>query len=294
MTSGQVTLTQVSSTNPGVNLSGTDVVVAPGTPPGTYTVVYQICEVSTTNCDTASVTVPVRSIDAVDDAGAVVDGRVGGTSYNNVLVNDTLNGVLVASGDVTTSLVSSSNPGVTLDGTSVKVAAGTAPGDYTLVYQICDKVDPTLCDTATVSVPVRSIDAVNDAGTVVNGNTGGVSYANVLVNDTLNGAPAVSGQVITTLVSSTSPGVTLSGTSVVVAAGTPAGNYTLVYQICDQLNTWICDTATVTVPVTVPVQVVIDAVNDTGASVNGAAGGTSYDDVLVNDTLNGTRRRRAR
>ena len=54
----------------------------------------------------------------------------------------------------------------------------------------------------------------------------------------------------TSFVSSTNPGVTLSGTSVVVAVGTPAGNYSLVYKICDKLNPTICDTATVTVPVT--------------------------------------------
>jgi hypothetical protein len=54
----QVNLTFVSSTNAGVTLSGADVVVAPGTPAGSYTLTYQICEVlNASNCDTAIVTV---------------------------------------------------------------------------------------------------------------------------------------------------------------------------------------------------------------------------------------------
>ncbi|WP_290833858.1 hypothetical protein, partial [Flavobacterium sp.] len=61
--------------------------------------------------------------------------------------------------------------------------------------------------------------ANNDTGVSVNGFTGGTSFTNVLVNDTLNGNPVVASQVNTTFVSSTNPGVTLSGTNVVVAPG---------------------------------------------------------------------------
>jgi hypothetical protein len=46
----------------------------------------------------------------------------------------------------------------------------------------------------------------------------------------------VADQVNTTFVSATNAGITLSGTNVLVAAGTPAGNYSLVYQICEILN----------------------------------------------------------
>jgi hypothetical protein len=73
----QVNLTFVSSTNAGVTLSGADVVVAPGTPAGSYTLTYQICEVlNASNCDTAVVTVTVSaaSIIANDDAGTTVNG----------------------------------------------------------------------------------------------------------------------------------------------------------------------------------------------------------------------------
>jgi hypothetical protein len=82
-----------------------------------------------------------------------------------------------------------------------------------------------------VTVTTATIDAVADAGTPINGFTGGTAFTNVLANDTLNNAPVVADQVNTTFVSATNAGITLSGTNVLVAAGTPAGNYSLVYQI---------------------------------------------------------------
>jgi len=253
-----VNLTQVSTTNAGVTLDVVDgsVDVAAGTAAGTYIVTYQICDkLNPTVCDTATVSVPVVTIDAVNDSGSTVNGTTGGTSLANVLTNDSLNGtspVLIA--DVNLTQVSTTNAGVTLDLTdgSVDVAAGTAAGSYTVTYQICDKLNPTVCDTATVSVPVVTIDAVNDSGSTINGTTGGTSLANVLTNDSLNGtSPVLLADVNLAQVSTTNAGVTLDVTdgSVDVAAGTAAGSYTVTYQICDKLNPTVCDTATVSVPV---------------------------------------------
>ncbi len=285
----QVTVSQVSSTNSGVSLVGNNVVVAPGTPAGNYTLVYQICEVSNpTNCDTATVTVPVTAavINAENDNGSA-NGYTGGTAVPNVLVNDTLNGQPVTLAQVNLTQVSTTNPNVTLDPATgaVNVAPGTPAGTYTLVYQICEILNPANCDTATVTVTVGAapIIANDDAGTPVNGFAGGTSFTNVLVNDTLNGQPVLASQVNTTFVSSTNPGVTLVGTDVVVAAGTPVGNYTLVYQICEILNPTNCDTATVTVTVNAAPIVA----NDDSGSANGYTGGTAVPNVLVNDTLNG-------
>jgi uncharacterized repeat protein (TIGR01451 family) len=159
--------------------------------------------------NTSTVTpVPVNAvINAVNDTGSSINGFVGGTSFTNVLVNDTLNGSLVIPSQVTTTFVSSTNSGVTLSGTNVVVAPGTPAGNYTLTYQICQNSNPTNCDTAVVTVPVTApvIDAVNDTGSSINGFVGGTSFTNVLINDTLNGAPIVPSQVTTTFVSSTNP-----------------------------------------------------------------------------------------
>ncbi len=157
---------------------------------------------------------------------------------------------------------------------------------YTLTYQICEVLNPLNCDQAIVTVTVTSasIIANDDNGAAVNGYTGGTSFANVLVNDELNGVAVNPAEVILTFVSSTNAGVTLSGADVVVAAGTAAGTYTLTYQICEVLNPLNCDQAIVTVTVA---SASIIANDDNGATVNGYTGGTSFTNVLVNDELNG-------
>ena len=60
-TTSNVTITQISTTNSGVNVNTSGVVsVAAGTPVGTYTIVYRICSISnTSSCDSATVTVTV-------------------------------------------------------------------------------------------------------------------------------------------------------------------------------------------------------------------------------------------
>jgi hypothetical protein len=285
----QVNLTFVSATNAGITLSGSNVVVAPGTPAGSYTLTYQICEAaSPANCDTAVVTVTVSAadIDANNDIGLPLNGYTGGTGFANVLVNDTLNGVLVTPSQVVTTFISSNHPGVTLSGTDVLVAAGTPAGAFVLNYQICEVLNPSNCDTTTVKVIVNAapIDAVNDIGTPINGANGGTAFTNVLINDTLNGAAVIPSQVNLTFVNATNAGITLSGSNVVVAPGTPAGTYTLTYQICEILNPLNCDNATVSVSVNAPA---IIANDDNGVTVNGYTGGISFTNVLVNDTLNG-------
>ncbi len=294
-----VVITQVSTTNPNVTLNPATgaVTVAPGTPAGTYTLVYQICEqLNPTNCDTATVTVTVGAavIDAVDDSFGPVVGASGGNTPS-VLVNDTLNGGAVtvgAGGNSTLTPGTAPTPtagSITMnpDGT-ITIAPGTTAGTYTYPYTICEVLNPTNCDTATATIVVSAavIDAVDDTGTVPNGATGGVAVPNVLINDTLNGVPVTLATVVITQVSTTNPNVTLNPATgaVTVAPGTPAGTYTLVYRICEILNPTNCDTATVTVTVGAAV---IDAVDDSFGPANGAAGNPNAGNAYTNDTLNG-------
>ncbi|MBK5247520.1 MAG: hypothetical protein JJE49_09685, partial [Peptostreptococcaceae bacterium] len=287
-----VTLSFVSSTNGNVTLNTTtgSVNVAAGTPASTYSLVYQICEVlNPSNCSQATVTVPVSiaPLTAVADAGNA-SSYTGGTAVANVLANDLLNGVAVVPAEVNLSFISSTISGVTLNPVTgaVSVAAGTAAGTYTLVYQICSVLNPSNCTTANavVTIDAPAILAVADAGSA-NGLTGGTAVTNILSNDLLNGDPVVPSEVAISFVSSTNSGVTLSGSNVVVAAGTPAGNYTLTYQICEVLNPTNCDQTTVTVTVS---SAPIDAIADSGISVNGYDGGISFGNVLGNDLLNGS------
>ncbi|MFE3849488.1 DUF11 domain-containing protein, partial [Flavobacterium sp. LB3P45] len=243
----------INSLNNGANasLTITATVNAVGNYANTATVTGNQPDPNLSNNTSTASTTPVNVIIANDDTGSPINGFTGGAAFNNVLGNDTLNGVAVLSGQVNTTFVSSSNAGVTLSGTNVMVAAGTPAGTYSLIYRICEISNPTNCDTATVSVTVNApgIDAVNDTGVPVNGSTGGTAFTNVLGNDTLNGSAVIAAQVNTTFVSSTNAGITLSGTNVLVAAGTPAGSYSLIYQICEVLNPANCDQATVSVTV---------------------------------------------
>ncbi|NAS29680.1 T9SS type B sorting domain-containing protein [Flavobacteriaceae bacterium R38] len=93
------------------------------------------------------------------------------------------------------------------------------------------------------------IDAINDTNTVAIGaTTGGTAIADVLANDTVLGNPATltpANVLLTVVTPSTNPGVVLNTTTgaVTVAPNTPAGTYTITYQICDAANPTSCDTA---------------------------------------------------
>ncbi|WP_374434304.1 hypothetical protein, partial [Tabrizicola sp.] len=275
----QITLTPGTAPTPAagsitMNPDGT-ITVAAGTTAGVYTYAYTICEILyPTNCDTATATLVVDAapIDAVDDSGAVANGASGGTAVANVLVNDTLNGAPATLATTTLAQLATTNPNVTLDPATgaVSVAPGTPAGIYEVTYELCEILNPTNCDVATVSVAVGAapIDAVSDSGTVANGLNGGTAVANVLTNDTLNGVPATLATVVVSQTATTNPNVTLDPASgaVNVAPGTPAGTYTVTYQICEQLNPINCDTATVSVTVGAAP---IDAVADSGTVANG-------------------------
>jgi uncharacterized repeat protein (TIGR01451 family) len=278
------------ASNPGVTLNNATgaMSVAAGTPSGTYTITYQICDkANPTFCDTATATVVVANIDAVNDNLGTVGGTAGSANAGNVLGNDTLDGSTATTGTVTISVVTpATNPGVSLNTATgiVSVAPGTPGGTYTITYKICDIAAPTLCDTATITIVVDTIDAVDDTYASVNGNLGNASVGNVLPNDTLNGVTATTATVTISVVTPASNvGVSLNtSTGVVsVAAGTPAGNYTITYKICDKANPTVCDTALVTVPVNTPTADLSISKTDNSATYT-PGGSISYTIVVSN------------
>ncbi len=278
------------STSAGITLNTTtgSVSVAQGTTPGSYTLVYQLCTTlgSPTTCTTSFASITVRpAITASPDAGTASAG-VGGTAVADVRTNDIVNGQPATSANSSLSLVSSS-AGITLNTTtgSVSVAQGTAPGSYTLVYQLCTTLgSPTTCTTSFASITVSpAITASPDAGTASAG-VGGTAVANVRANDLANGQPATSANSSLSLVSS-SAGITLNTTtgSVSVAQGTAPGSYTLVYQLCTTLGT---PTTCTTSFASITVSPAITASPDAGTASAGV-GGTAVADVRTNDLANG-------
>ncbi|WP_133501652.1 beta strand repeat-containing protein [Cognatilysobacter terrigena] len=291
-TTSNATLSQVSTSNPKVTLdiSTGAVNVAPGTPAGTYTLVYRMCEaINPANCQNGTVTVTVTAavIDAVDDTAGPVEGSAGATAVVNVLANDTIGSTPATASNAVLTPTTSGALTLNANGT-VDVAANTPAGAYPLTYQLCEQLNPTNCDTATVTVNVSAavIAANDDAPPAIVGASGGVAIATVLANDWLGAAAPSTSNVTLTQQSTSNAAVTLNASSgaVNVAAGTPAGTYTLVYRICQTLNPTNCDTATVTVVVSAAA---VDAVNDAAANVNGVAGNANVVNVLGNDTLNG-------
>ena len=295
----EVTITAVLDPLDGVTLNTTtgEVTVDAGTPAGTYYITYEICEIlNPTNCDQAEITVIVDKAPIVandDDAtGSPVNGYYGGTAVSNVLDNDLLNGVSVIPSEVIISAISDPADGVTLNTTTgeVTVSAGTPAGTYYITYEICEVLNPTNCDEATITVEVTfaNIFANDDdaTGTPVNGYDGGTAVSNVLDNDLLNGNPVIPAEVTLSAISDPADGVTLNTTTgeVTVDAGTPAGTYYISYEICENLNLTNCDQALITVEVS---QAVIVATDDLGGPVNGIIGGTAVSSVLDNDLLNG-------
>ncbi len=184
-----------------------------------------------------------------------------GTAFTipNVLANDTVNGVAPTIGtgleQVSLSQSGAWEPGITLDPNTgeVNVANSVSAGNYTVEYQVCvNGTVPQLCTTESVEITVTDapIVANTDSGSI--STTGGEAIANVLANDTLNGSPATTSNVTLSQVSTSNPGVTLDPATgaVNVAAGTPAGTYTVEYQICETANPTNCETTTATVEVT--------------------------------------------
>ncbi|MFV8337353.1 beta strand repeat-containing protein, partial [Flavobacterium sp. RSP29] len=197
------TPTSVGAAVPSVNPSTGVVSIPVGTPAGTYTIAYQICyKLNSLTCDSATVTVIVAAavIDAVNDTNtAVVYGEIGGDTGITIYANDTLNGNPVNKSDVV--LTSTPNGPLTVnpDG-SVTVAPNTLGGTYTVNYTICEKLNPTNCDFAIVTIFVSApsialvktsvIAGTGSLGDVITytftvTNTGNTTLSNIVVNDAL-------------------------------------------------------------------------------------------------------------
>jgi gliding motility-associated-like protein len=273
--------------------------LAPNTTSGTYTITYQLCEVGANpaNCDTATATVVVLNpIVANDDTNIIpVNGYDGGLAIPNVLVNDTLNGVLVNTSQVTITLTSTLPSGITFNTLTGQVGVNpqTAAGTYTFTYNLCEVgAIPANCDPATVTVVVSAapINAENDdlSSNPINGYEGGTP-GNIFVNngngqDTLNNSTIIPNEVTISVVNNGGIiGLSIANNGdITIPSGTPAGNYVVIYSICEVLNPTNCDQATITVVITAPP---IDAVDDLDNDiVNSEIGATIP--LYTNDTLN--------
>jgi large repetitive protein len=261
--------------------------------PGTYTVSYQLCDISTpVNCNTVAVTITVAAaIVPAPDMGSVAAGSAI-IIITDVTANDTINGVaatLGASGNATIGQVSTTNAGITLDPLTggVSITASVPPGSYVVTYQLCDRNTPVNCTNGTATIDViPDVGAEPDSGTAVSG-TPSIAIVNVGSNDDVNGSTGTfgsGGNATVSQISTTDAGVTLDPATgaIVVAASVQPGVYVVTYQICDRNTPANCSDGDATVTVTASIQ----PATDTGAAVSGTPS-IATANVAANDIVNG-------
>ena len=294
-TSGNATVAQSGTWPGGIALNTTTGAITTSTAvqPGTYSVIYQLCDKNTpANCATTTDTITVSaSILPVTDSGSAVSGTAS-TPVANVAANDTVNGAgatLGGSGNATVAQSGTWPGGITLNTTSGAITTTNAvqPGTYSVTYQLCDKNTPANCATVVDTVTVTaSILPVADSGTAVSG-TASTPIANVASNDTVNGAAATLGGSgnATIAPSGTWPGgIALNTTTGAITTSTAVqpGTYSVIYQLCDKNTPANCATTTDTITVTASIL----PVTDSGSAVSGTAS-TPIGNVAANDTVNG-------
>ena len=215
---------------------------------GSYTL--KVRSTSDNTCTATGSTVTIYDpICAIIDTAGPINGLVGATTAS-VLTNDTLNGVAIIPSAITlTGLTVPTGLTLNPNGT-ITIAPNTPAGTLILTYRICEVLNPTNCDTATVTITVAAavIDAVSDTFGPVNGYSGSTT-ASVLVNDTLNGLAVIPSQVVLTEIT-VPTGLTLNADgTITIAPLTPAASYSVDYKICEVLNPTNCDTVTAAVTV---------------------------------------------
>ena len=295
-TTATVDITIISTAGTGtvpVVKSNGDVEVPANTPIGQYQITYKICaKGSSVDCATATVTVIVApKLEAKDDDLGTLGGLAGGTTTKSVFDNDLKGTTPINPSDV--NLTWGTTPsGITTnnDGT-LTVAPNTPAGTYTVSYTICEKANPTNCSTATATVKVITLDAVND-GTKVLPKTGG--NITVLNND-IYGAPTGVTSVTTANVSLTITynggisGLTVNSDGTLnVPASTPAGTYNNVeYRICTLTTPVVCDTATLTIVKQPEIIANDDVFSGVVSTTNITVGNVLNNPPSGSDTLNG-------
>ena len=252
-------------------------------------------ESNTANNDATDTDTVLAVIVATNDSATGINGYAGATAVVNAFTADTVNGVAASTTNATLAVAGGSTvpAGLTFDTATgnVNVAAGTPAGTYSFDYTICEKLNPTNCKTATISVTVVAATIAADADNVsgVNGATGAPNVLDVIDGDTLNGTQVTLAQVnvsVTTPAVPASPGAPVPTLDVAtgqvsVPAGTPAGSYTITYKICEKLNPTNCSTNVATVVVNPSIDLVIAKSNGTTSVFSGST--TTYTLTVTNN-----------
>ena len=244
-----------------------------GLAPGEYTVTYKVCEKgSTTNCQTATIKVVVPAgVQLTPDADATVPKNGG---VVDVLDNDTVDGNPATKDNVDISIVDDGGTGATIDSNGkIVIPDGATPGEHIIRYKVCEK-GTNRCEEGTVKVVVAQEHILANADsyeqkwsateTVAKDDNGD---ANILANDELASNRSLSTNLVDieqVEASSDKVSIDTATGKVKIAAGAPAGTYTLKYTIKPKGQaTPVSTPATVTVVVKNKLEVTDDEISGT-------------------------------
>lgn len=250
---------------------------------GSYLIHYTVCRVSGgTECfdSTATVIVPNSNTNTSTGSNRVVAADddfnyTNNSAVGNVLTNDTVDGN-AATGRVSLTILrrpTGTNVPTINSAGDISVPSGVATGTYLFEYRIC--ANAGACDTAVATAHIVRPDTYTYTGTATMGN--------VLDNDRLNGRRPQIGTEVTLNVPTQPANYPvlhpITG-QVSVQDSTPAGIYTISYQVC-RVSNGKCVSTTLTV--IVPHVMAKDDANTN--YINGATGAANVIDALANDQV---------
>ena len=297
-----ITLTHTPTTPnaPQIDPATGSVTVSSNTPAGVYTIGYQLCS-SPIHCQSAVATITVPQIKPYIPAATITHSGTA-TTTRSIFVGGHVNGgtqspTVGTGGSV--SIGNIVNPTPTTPGASVPyltpttgvitIPPTTPNGVYTISYQVCTTATPTSCLTGTTTITVANVTptviadnftANTNTRTTVPGVIG-----NVLTNDRVGSRSATAGiggnvtiNITHTPTTPNAPVLHPATGSVTVSGNTPAGVYTISYEVC---NGSACTptNVVVTVPQLLP--------NVPTVSITHSGTATTTRNVLDGGTVNG-------
>ena len=279
-TGGNVTITITSPITPNtpvIDPTTGNVQIPPTTPPGVYTITYDVCTTATpVACTSGTLTVTVSQPSPIIRPDSFTVTQTGTSTTPSILNNDdivkpdgttasatgsnvTITNVVVTPGAAPGAPTPTLNP----DGT-ITVPGTLPPGVYTITYDVCTTATPSTCVSGTTVLTVSpTATATPTAGdNTYDVPTSGTAtvVGTILSNDTVDGVASATATNVTVSVTTapTGTGVPTIGSngSVTVPANAIPGVYTYTYHICSVATPTACSTeATVTVTVRQPVPV---------------------------------------